>query len=145
MGYGDEINTEMASYINDNLGSLTSKDKRSNRARFSMLEASIAIGKDHSILGVGKSLRNAYVPDYLSESGRADSEVQYWIKNQKEKGIMKSGFPALGEYSARFAETGILGLVIYLLPALFLAFQLIRRGYVFFRNLKMTADRDCCQ
>ena len=45
----------------------------------------------------------------------------------KEKGIMKSGFPALGEYSARFAETGILGLVIYLLPALFLAFQLIRR------------------
>jgi hypothetical protein len=127
MGYGDETNTEMASYINDNLGSLTSKDKRSNRARFSMLEASIAIGKDYPILGVGKSLRNAYVPDYLSESGRADSEVQYWIKNQKEKGIMKSGFPALGEYSARFAETGILGLVIYLLPALFLAFQLIRR------------------
>lgn len=127
MGYSDESNTEMASYINDNLVSLTSKDKRSNRARFSMLEVSIAIGEDHPLLGVGKSLRNAYVPDYLSEEGRENPEVQYWMKNQKEKGIMKSIFPELGEYCTRFAETGIIGLVVYLLPAIFLALMLLRR------------------
>lgn len=127
MGYGNKANTEMTSYINDNLGSLASKNKRSNRARFSILEASVSIGKNYPLLGVGKSLRHAYIPDYLSEEGRENSEVKYWMKNQKEKGIMKSGFPALGEYCTRFAETGILGLVIYLLPALFLAFQLLRR------------------
>lgn len=127
MGYNDEAHTEMASYINDNLGSLTSKNERSNGARFSILEASIAIGKDYPLFGVGKSLRNAYIPDYLSEEGKLNSEVKYWMKNQKEKGIMRSGFPALGEYCTRFAETGILGLIIYLLPALFLAIQLLRR------------------
>lgn len=127
MGYGNKANTEMTSYINDNLGSLASKNKRSNRARFSILEASVSIGKNYPLLGVGKSLRHAYIPDYLSEEGRENSEVKYWMKNQKEKGIMKSGFPALGEYCTRFAETGILGLVIYLLPVLFLAFQLLRR------------------
>ena len=48
-----------------------------------------------------------------------------WIRNQKEKGIMRSGFPALGEYSSRFAETGILGLIIYLIPAIILAYRLL--------------------
>ncbi|MCF0256470.1 MAG: O-antigen ligase family protein [Bacteroides heparinolyticus] len=127
MGYGNKGNTEVASYLEDNLGSLANKNKRSNRARFSILEASIAIGKQYPVLGVGKSLRNAYIPDYLSDEGKSNSEVQYWIKNQREKGIMKSGFPALGEYCTRFAETGILGLMIYLLPSLFLAFMLLKR------------------
>ena len=126
-GYGNKGNTEVASYLEDNLGSLANKNKRSNRARFSILEASIAIGKQYPVLGVGKSLRNAYIPDYLSDEGKSNSEVQYWMKNQREKGIMKSGFPALGEYCTRFAETGILGLMIYLLPSLFPAFMLLKR------------------
>jgi len=127
MGYGNEGNLEMASYLEDNLGSLAAKNKRSNGARFSILEANIAIGKTHPLLGVGKSLRNAYIPDYLSEKEKANSEVQYWMKNQKEKGIMKSGFPALGEYSSRFAETGILGLAVYLFPSFYLIMMLLKR------------------
>ena len=127
MGYGNEGNLEMASYLEDNLGSLAAKNKRSNGARFSILEANIAIGKAHPLLGVGKSLRNAYIPDYLSAEGKANSEVQYWMKNQKEKGIMKSGFPALGEYSLRFAETGILGLSVYLFPSIYLIMMLLKR------------------
>lgn len=127
MGYDDKDSIAISSYLEDNVGSLASSNKRSNGARYSILEASIAIGKDYPLLGVGKSLRNAYIPDYLSTEGKANSEVQYWMKNQEEKGIMKSGFPALGEYSTRFAETGVLGLVIYLLPAAFLAWRLLKR------------------
>lgn len=127
MGYDDKDSIAISSYLEDNVGSLASSNKRSNGARYSILEASIAIGKDYPLLGVGKSLRNAYIPDYLSTEGKANSEVQYWIKNQEEKGIMKSGFPALGEYSTRFAETGVLGLCIYLLPAAFLAWRLLKR------------------
>ena len=127
MGYGNEGNAEMALYLEDNLGSLTTTNKRSNRARFSILEACVAIGKDYPLLGVGKSLRHAYIPDYLSKDGRENSEVKSWINNQKEKGIMKSGFPALGEYCTRFAETGIFGLVVYLLPSFYLARMLLKR------------------
>lgn len=130
MGYDDKDSIAISSYLEDNVGSLASSNKRSNGARYAILEADIAIGKDYPLLGVGKSLRNAYIPDYLSTEGKANSEVQYWIKNQEEKGIMKSGFPALGEYSTRFAETGVLGLVIYLLPAAFLAWRLLKRIYL---------------
>lgn len=140
MGYGNEGNLEMASYLEDNLGSLAAKNKRSNGARFSILEANIAIGKAHPLLGVGKSLRNAYIPDYLLEKGKANSEVQYWMKNQKEKGIMKSGFPALGEYSSRFAETGILGLAVYLFPSFYLIMMLLKR----IKSAKEQQEKERC-
>lgn len=127
MGYDDTNSTAISSYLEDNVGSLASSNKRSNGARYSILKVSIAIGKHYPLLGVGKCLRNAYIPDYLSEEGKADAEVQSWIKNQKEKGIMNSGFPELGEYYTRFAETGVLGLCIYLLPAAFLAWRLLKQ------------------
>lgn len=129
MGYDDTNSTAISSYLEDNVGSLASSNKRSNGGRYSILEVNITIGKHYPLLGVGKSLKNAYIPDYLSKEGKANAEVQSWIMNQKEKGIMRSGFPELGEYSTRFAETGILGLCIYLLPAAFLAWRLLKQIY----------------
>lgn len=115
----------MSGYLEDNLGSLASSDKRSNRSRYSILKADLSIGMSHPVLGVGRSLRNAYISDYLPEEAFSGEEIQMWIRNQKEKGIMRSGFPALGEYSSRFAETGILGLIIYLIPAIILIYRLL--------------------
>ena len=47
---------------------------------------------------------------------------------------MRSGFPYLGEYTSRFAESGILGLGIFLLPIV----VLLRKLY---RKLKMSTDK----
>lgn len=127
MGYNEAGIDEMGSYLQDNVGSLSSSTQRSNRSRYSILQTSIAIGKDYPILGVGKGLRNAYIPDYLPAEALAGNEIQRWIHDQKEKGILKSGFPALGEYYTRFAETGILGLLVYLLPSFYLFVQLLKR------------------
>ena len=127
MGYGSEQKEAIGLYLQDNLGSLASSTQRSNRSRYSILKANIAIGKEYPILGVGKGLRNAYVPDYLPEEAFAGNEIQRWIHDQKTKGILKSGFPGLGEYSTRFAETGILGLFIYLLPSFYLFLQLLKK------------------
>lgn len=33
---------------------------------------------------------------------------------------MRAGFPKLGEYTNRFAETGILGLIMFLIPSVIL-------------------------
>lgn len=134
------INGMVASYFQDNIGSLSNVDKRSNRARFSMLESNIAIGLDYPILGVGKSLRDAYVPAYLSERSRADGEVQYWIKNQTEKGILKSGFPELGEYSSRFATTGIVGITVFFIPIIYLIRSLFSR----IRLAKYQCEQERC-
>lgn len=127
MGYSEEKTEAMGVYLQDNLGSITSSTQRSNRSRYSIFKASVAIGKDYPILGVGKGLRQAYIPGYLPEEAFAGNEIQRWIHDQKEKGIMKSGFPALGEYCTRFAETGIVGLLVYLLPSFYLLLQLLKR------------------
>lgn len=119
--------TTAESYLADNMMSVASTDKRSNRARYSIMEAEFRIGLDHPVLGVGYSLRQAYIPDYLPEEAFSNHEIQGWLDFQKENGIMKSKFPPLGDYFVRFAETGLLGLIMFLLPAI----------YVLFKNIKM--------
>lgn len=111
----DIINkNQINAYFEKNLFSLASLNKRSNGARYSVMIADFKIGIDHPLLGVGMGLRNAYIPEYLPEMAKDNGEVKMWIKNQKEKGVLRSGFPKLGEYTSRFAETGILGLVVFL-------------------------------
>jgi hypothetical protein len=112
-------------YMENNVGSLASGNERSNQARYAIMQSSLKIGMAHPVFGVGSSLRNAYIPDYLPDSGKNDHEVQIWVRNQKEKGIMKSGFPSLGEFTTRFAEIGIIGLIIFLLPAFVLLWKIL--------------------
>jgi len=113
------------SYVESNLTSLASTSQRSNRARYSIMIADLKIGLDHPLIGIGSGLRNAYIPDYLPEMAKDNAEVNMWIKKQQEKGILRSGFPKLGEYTSRFAETGIIGLVLFLVPP----FILLRKLY----------------
>lgn len=121
------ITTTMTEYIDSNAASLANPDKRSNRARYSIMEADFRIGLDHPILGVGRGLRNGYIPHYLSEKGKQNGEVKMWLEYREKLGILKSGFPSLGEYTVRFGETGILGLLLFLAPVLFLFFSMIKK------------------
>lgn len=50
-----------------------------------------------------------------------------WIKNQREKGVLRSGFPRLGEYTVRFAENGVTGFFLFLMPSIFLILNLYKR------------------
>lgn len=114
-------------YLEDNLGSLTSIDKRSNRARFSIMITDIKIGLDHPLLGVGNSLRNAYVSDYLPEESFQSGEVRRWMAKQKEQGILKAVVPGLSEYTNRFAINGALGLMAFLFPIIILFIKLMQK------------------
>ena len=116
----------VGTYLDDNIASLSSSTKRSNLSRYSILKANIAIGKDYPILGIGRGLRNAYIPDYLPDEAFDGDEIQRWIHDQKTKGILKSGFPELGEYSTKFAETGVTGLIIFLFPPVYLVINLFK-------------------
>lgn len=118
--------SKTAVYLNKNVASLASTSQRSNGARYSIMIADFKIGMAHPILGVGTNLRNAYIPDYLPDLARNNREVKMWLTNQQKKGILKSGFPRLGEYTARFAENGLLGLMIFLFPPVYLAAGLLR-------------------
>jgi len=128
--------TTVDGYIESNLTSLASTTQRSNNARYSIMLTDLKIGLDNPVLGVGTGLRNAYVPDYLPEMTKNNVEVKMWIKNQQEKGIMRAGFPKLGEYTNRFAETGILGLIMFLIPP----FILLKKLYSKITDKTLNAD-----
>lgn len=106
----------MSAYLESNAASLKEPDVRSNRARYSVMMADTRIGLDHPVLGVGKGLRSSYIPDYFDEKALQNNEVRMWLDFRQRLGIMRSGIPALGEYTSRFAETGTLGLLAFFAP-----------------------------
>ena len=118
------ISKSITAYVESNASSLANPDARSNRARYSVMAADIRIGLDNPIWGVGRGLRNAYMIDYFDEKALANYEVQMWLRFIKEQGILRAGIPALGEYTSRFAETGLLGLGLFLLPLFVLLYRL---------------------
>lgn len=136
--------TTTSSYLKENVGSIASTDKRSNRSRYSIMLADLKIGLAHPILGVGLSLRNAYIPEYLPDKEHISQETLTWIKNQREKGILKSGFPKLGEYTSRFAETGMAGLAVFMFPPIVLIWKLIRFLWTHTKGLESECIMTVC-
>lgn len=127
MDTNSEAKINVEEYVEENLVSIASTEKRSNTARYSIMLANLKIGLDHPFLGIGLNLNDAYIPEYLPSMSDNSSEVNMWINDQKEKGILKSGFPSLGEYISRFAETGVLGLIAFLVPPVFLLINLLNK------------------
>ena len=104
-------------YVKTNITSIISSNSRSNTARYSIALAHLKIGMNYPLFGVGYNLSNSYIKDYLPEIARNSGEVKMWLRLQEEKGLLKSGFPKLGEWTSKFSETGIINLLIYLFPS----------------------------
>lgn len=121
----NEVSVEKA--IDSNLLSLASENERSNGARYALLKSGIRIAGEYPILGVGKGLASEYIVAHFTDEESKNSEVAKWIKYQNEKGPFASGYSLQGnmnEYVTRLVQTGILGLVIWLLPFLFIIIKL---------------------
>lgn len=116
-----------ALYMESNLLSLGDASARSNRSRYAIMQANVQMGLDHPILGVGMGLREANMPEYLPEDWKRIGELRRWVQEQEEKGLMNFGYPVLGEYTYKLAETGFVGLGLFLLPAAGVVVKLVRR------------------
>ncbi|WP_296954749.1 O-antigen ligase [uncultured Dialister sp.] len=121
-----DMNAAVQSYVDSNLKSLGSSDQRSNKTRFSVMKADFTVGLEHPLLGVGYNLRSPYVVDKMKHYGKPTYEMKMWFKRIHEKGILHVGIPLLGNYTVLFAETGILGLLAWLFPPVFLIIGLLK-------------------
>lgn len=110
------------SYISDNIASAVGKDKRSNRARFSLMEAELKVWMNHPVLGVGKGLKAAYIPEKLPSDATQSSEVKMWLDRLHANGALKASFPDVSEYTSKLCEIGLLGCLLYYFPAAYLAY-----------------------
>lgn len=109
-------------YISENITSAVGKDKRSNRARISLMEAELKVWMDHPVLGVGKGLKTTYIPDKLPSDATKSSEVKMWLDRLHANGALKASFPDVSEYTSRLCEIGLLGCLLYYFPAVYLAY-----------------------
>lgn len=134
------IVTAADKYVGDNLKSIKGKGNRSNRSRYSVMDADLQIGFEHPLFGIALGLRDAYVGEKLCEMEHKSKEMEQWIQNQKEKGILRTEIPALGEYTSRFAETGIIGLSLYFLPATILVLKASKK---IMKN-KQSSEKEIC-
>lgn len=127
-----EVSVE--SYLSDNVGSLTKGNARSNGARYALIRSNFKTGIEHPVFGVGNQLTSSYTVHNFNEYDLQNKEVQLWVRSFKEKGVLRYGLDAMNEYVSKFAQYGIIGLLVFLFPLFFILIQL-------FRKLKYT-DRD---
>lgn len=117
------------SYVNDNMKSVVG-NSRSNNARKANVLATFRTGLDHPLFGVGINMRNEEVAAHLTSDEKKDGEISLWLKYMNEKGPLKSGFPNLNQFSVVFAEQGVIGLLLFLLPLGYITFLLIKNRYL---------------
>ena len=116
-----------AEIINNNLLSLTEKNKRSNGARYALIKSNLRIVAEYPIFGVGKGLASAYIVNHFTEKEKSNREVNMWVSYQKKYGSLSSKYSinsAFNEYITIMAQTGILGLSIFLFPFIWLLIKL---------------------
>lgn len=106
-------------YMEDNVGSLASSNKRSNQARYALLKSNVKIGLEHPVLGVGEMLNGAYVVEHFDDFDLQSNEVQQWIDAYWGMGPLKHNFDAMNKYATVFATKGILGLLCLLFPFIY--------------------------
>lgn len=117
--------------VTDNLASLTSGDKRSNAARYGLISCYLRIARDRMWLGTGRGLAKAYAPYYFTKEEKQDYEISMWLKNQSRHGVLARGAnslpDALNEYVARLSQSGILGLIVFMIPFIWVILKLLVR------------------
>ena len=116
-------------YIDNNLMSAVKLDSRSNKARLSNVIAMTKVGLSNPVLGVGKGLKDVYIIENIPEFAKKDKETNTWVTKFKEKGF-KSTFPVLNHYAYVFAENGIIGLIIFILPILYVFYMICKNKFL---------------
>lgn len=116
----------IASYMEDNVESLRSANKRSNGARYALIRANTKTGVEHPVLGVGDVLNSAYTVHNFNKAELDNAEVHMWVSNYNKMGVLRYELDAMNEYVSRFANNGIIGLIAFLLPFIYVLSSLLK-------------------
>ncbi len=107
-------------YVSENVSSAFSKKQRSNLARLSLMAAELKVWLEHPALGVGMGMRAAYIPEKFSREAFESNEVRMWVNRLKDNGPLIASFPNVSEYTSKLCELGLLGVVAYYSPVVYL-------------------------
>lgn len=114
-----ENNTNIQSYATQNVTSIVG-NQRSNNARLANTLATSKVGLENPLFGVGPGLVHEYIVEQLTVEDLNNPEVNKWTTDLKEQGPLRAGYPILNHLSWIFAAQGAIGLVIFLLPTVYI-------------------------
>lgn len=114
----DGISAE--NYFERNVGSITKSNARSNSARLANLVANLETIEQHPVFGTGTGLKDAYINSNLPEFAYNNYEVRNWSRYMYNEGVLKSGFPPLNKFADIAVQNGLIGLILYFLPLLYI-------------------------
>lgn len=120
-------NISASEFMEDNIGSLASSSKRSNGARYALIRSNLKTGIEHPLFGVGELFTSAYTVENFNKADLNNPEVKMWVKDFQQQGVLKYGLNGMNEYISRFADYGSIGLLIFLVPAVYALFGLFKR------------------
>lgn len=122
-----EYQEEVQNYLQDNVGSLATKNERSNQARYALIKSNIRTGIEHPILGVGSQLNGAYTVAHFDTFDMQSQEVKKWVSDFYDQGPIKINFDSMNAYVTCFSTTGILGLICLLTPFVYVLIHLRKK------------------
>jgi len=124
---------EVSDYIEENVMSI-SGNKRSNSARYGNVRATFRTGIQHPLFGVGKGMQAAYIRNNFTKDEQTVGEIRLWIKTMEKKGPFKAGFPMLNGFADQIAQTGLIGLALFLTPIIWILVKIIKNPFLLFNS-----------
>lgn len=138
-----KVKDEISSYVSNNVTGAVNENAGSNSTRFSLIRSEIHIFLEHPVTGVGSGLGTAYTAALLQGKETNSHEIEACLSLQKEKGILKSGFPTVCEFSRRLAENGVIGTFLFFSPVIVLGYLLIKKHKMLLERTDKTNDEIC--
>lgn len=126
LNYGSIDGISAEKYLERNVGSITESNARSNSARLANLIANLETIKQYPVFGVGTGLKDAYIDRNLPEFSYTNNEVRNWSRYMHNEGVLKAGFPPLNKFADIAVQNGLIGLILYFLPLLYILNKIFR-------------------
>ena len=121
--YGTEnLFERVAMFLDETMGTLFDKTRRSNPGRFGLREAEIKTWLESPIFGVGSELKGFHIIDNYPEYG---GDASSWFDVQREVGSAPYCIPALNQFTSALASGGIVGFMASCMPLISLALILL--------------------
>ena len=124
------VNSSTKEYVESNVASIATVNERSNTARYGNTIATLRVGIEHPIFGVGYGYKDMYMIDQFPSFSKDSQEVGEWTGDLIRFGMFKSGYPTLNQYARIFAESGFVGLLLFLYPIIYIFFTLYKKKYL---------------
>lgn len=126
LNYGSIDGISAEKYLERNVGSITESNARSNSARLANLIANLETIKQYPVFGVGTGLKDAYIDRNLPEFSYTNYEVRNWSRYMHNEGVLKAGFSPLNKFADIAVQNGLIGLILYFLPLLYILNKIFR-------------------